>query len=1031
MKITDISLKRPVAVFVLSIAAMALGWFALMRLDVDYLPDIKYPMVKIHIYWRGATPEEIETNIADPVERGMATVDNLDYLDGSCIEGMYTLLVNFRYGVDVDVAYQDVLAVMGRVNRQLPPDIDPPLIIKADPSQLPVMEVTVASDRHSLVWLRDWADNWLSDRLSAVPGTAGAEIVGGLKREIRVHLDPVRMAAYNLSPDKVAAALREENRQIFAGRVTVETREIIARTMGEFENLDEIRNTAVARGPNGELVYIRDIAQVEDSHQEMRVNTRFNGRPCVKVNVLKQAEANTVRVAEAVKAKLKQLEPEIPEGIEFGVVENQGDYVMGAILSVRDSAILAAILVILVVYVFLGHWRQVAVMVIALPLTLLANFFVMQLAGFSLNIFSLGGLVVALGVILDNSIVVLENITRLKHEAETLRHGDTQNLVQTATAQVGPAIVASTLTFLGIFLPFLIVPGLAALLFKELVLVVASIVLLSLLVATTVTPLLTELLVIRARAHKLSGLAAAFDLIVDRMMAGYSRLLEYALRVRWLVIAAFVILFFVGLQWAKRTGSEFLPQPDDGRVMVKLKMPAGTSVAETDRILGVVEQQVQGLPEIESVFTMAGGRVWGLATYEIAQEGEVDIQLVPKSKRDISTVEFVEKITPMVKKAMAPGAKLPVMQMKVKGIRQIGLQTVEVKVQGSEIQPIYEFAQQVARALNETPGLVNVNISMDMTKPEYRIYVDRARASALGIPVNKVASTLRTLIGGLVSTEYREGSEYYDIRVMVPEPSLKGKEDVENLILETRNGRPIYVRDVADVRRAVGPVEITRENQIKEVIVRADGAPGVSVGEAIARAQTAVAALPRPAGISFAMGGQAEMMAENSRTMRTILFFAVLFAYVVLAIQFNSYVLPVLAMLGIPFALTGAFGALYFFHQPIGVTVMIGLVVMMGGIASQGVVLLSLAEEVRASGKTPMEAVREAAPLRLRPILMTQLTTVLGILPLALNLGEGGDMLKPMAIAVIGGLLYSLLLTLFFLPAAYGLVIRKKGVQTT
>jgi hydrophobe/amphiphile efflux-1 (HAE1) family protein len=1026
MKITATSLKRPVAVFVLAIAAMALGFFALTRLDVDYLPDINYPMVKIHIYWRGATPGEIETNIADPVERGMATVDNLDYLDGSCIEGMYTLLVNFRYGVDVDVAYQDVLAVMGRVNRNLPPDIDPPLIIKADPSQLPVMEVTLASDKHDLVWLREWADTWLSDRLSAVPGTAGTEVVGGLQREIRVHLDPVRMSAYNLSPERVAEALREDNRQIFAGRVTVEMREIIARTMGEFEDLDEIRNTVVAHGPNGELVHVRDVAQVEDSHEEMRIGTRFNGRPCVKVNVLKQAEANTVRVAQAVEAKLNALSPEFPVGIECGVVENQGDYVMGAINSVRDSAILSAILVILVVYVFLGHWRQVTVMAIALPLTLLANFFVMKVAGFSINIFSLGGLVVALGVILDNSIVVLENITRLKHEAEIQGRGETSDIVRIGTAQVGPAIVASTLTFLGIFLPFLIVPGLAALLFKELVLVVASIVLLSLLVATTVTPLLTEKLVVRARTHRRSGVAAAFDRIVDRMMAGYSRLLGHALRVRWVVIGVFVALFVLGLYWAKLAGSEFLPALDDGRVMVKLMMPAGTAVGETDRILRSVEQQVQGLPEIKSMFTMAGGRVWGLATYEIAQEGEVDIQLKPKSKRDVSTAQFVQKITPLVKAALAPGAKMPVMQMKPKGIRQIGEQTVEIKVQGSEIQPIFEFAQQATRALSETPRLVNVNISMDMTKPEYRVYVDRARASALDIPVNRVASTLRTLIGGMVSTEFREGSEYYDIRVMVPEPSLRGKEDVENLILETRQGRPISVRDVAEVGRAVGPVEITRENQIKQVIVRADGAPGVSVGEASALAERTVAALSRPDGVSIVMGGQALTMAENGRTMRTILFFAILFAYVVLAIQFNSYVLPVLAMLGIPFALTGAFGALYVFHEPIGVTVMIGLVVMMGGITSQGVVLLSLAEEVRASGLPPLGAMRQAAPLRLRPILMTQLTTVLGLLPLALNLGEGGDMLKPMAIAVIGGLLYSLLLTLFFLPAVYGLVIRRQ-----
>lgn len=1027
MRITDLSLKRKVAVTVLTVATIALGLFSLPRLSVDYLPEITYPMVKIHIWWRGATPEEIETNIADPLERAMATVDNLDYLDASCIEGMYTLLVNFRYGVNVDVAYQDVMAIMGRVNRLLPDDIDPPVVIKADPSQLPVMEVTLASDSRSLVWLRDWADNWLVDRLSTVPGTAGAEVVGGLQREIRVHLDPQRLNAYGISPERVAAALRDENRQIFAGRVTVETREIIARTVGEFENLDEIRDTVVARGKDGSLVYVRDVAKVEDAHEELRVNTRFNGRPCVKVNVLKQAEANTVQVALAVKDRLASLRGDIPDDIEFGVVENQGDYVMGAIMSVRDSAILSAILVVLVVYLFLGHWRQVAVMLVALPVTLLANFFVMYLAGFSLNLFSLGGLVVALGVILDNSIVVLENVTRLKHQAEALKHGGGTDVVGKGTTEVGPAIVASTLTFLGIFLPFLIVPGLAALLFKELILVIASIVLLSLLVAVTLTPFLTELLVARARSRQGGrGLAAAFDLLVDRATAVYGVVLGGAMRIRWLVLLVFALLFVGGFWLARQTGSEFLPKVDDGRVMVKLKMPAGTSVGETDRILALVEAQIAGLPEIRNVFTMAGGRVWGLATYEIAQEGEVDIQLVPKAERSLSTDEFIEKIKPLVKKAVVPGAKMPVMQMKIKGIRQIGLQDVEVKVQGSEIMPIYEFAKQVAAKLSETPGLSGVNISMDMTKPEYRVYVDRARASALGIPVGRVASTLRGLVGGVVSTEYRDRGEYYDIRVMVPEPALASKEDVENLILESRDGRAIRVCDVAEVRRAVGPVEITRENQIKQVIVRADSS-GVSVGEAIARAQSAVASLQRPAGVSFAMGGQAQMMEENRRAMTLILSFALLFAYVVLAIQFDSFLLPLLAMINIPFALTGAFAALYLFHVPIGVTVMIGLVVMMGGIASQGVVLLTLAEEYRrGEGLAPLAAVTKAAPIRLRPILMTQLTTVLGLLPLALNLGEGGDMLMPMAIAVIGGLLYSLLLTLFFLPAAYGVVVRHK-----
>jgi hydrophobe/amphiphile efflux-1 (HAE1) family protein len=1020
MKITDISLKRRVAVTVLSVAAVVMGFFSLTRLDVDYLPEITYPMVKIHIYWSGATPDEIETNIAEPVERAMATVDNLDYLDASCIEGMYTLLVNFRYGVNVDTAYQDVLAIMGRVNRTLPDDMDPPVIIKADPSQLPVMEVTVASDQRSLVWLREWVDNWLVDRLSVVPGTAGAEVVGGLEREIRVHLDPARLTAYGLSPDRVATALRDENRQIFAGRITVENREIIARTMGEFENLDEIRNTAVAQGDHGNLVYVRDVATVEDSHEELRVNTRFNGRPCVKVNVLKQAEANTVQVAEAVEERLDMLRKEIPDDIEFGVVENQGNYVLGAILSVRDSAILAALLVILVTYLFLGHWRQVLVMIVVLPVTILTNFLLMKLAGFSLNLFSLGGLVVALGVVLDGSIIVLENITRLKREEGLAGRGHSREVLVKAVAEVGPALIASSVTFLAIFLPFLFIPGLASLLFKELVLVIAGVVIISLLVAVTLTPLLSDLLLEKLGGGEKSGwFASRFDRGVERITAAYGKSLAQVLRFRWLALVLFLVSGVAAFLMLSSVGSEFLPKVDDGRVMVKLKMPAGTSVAETDRILANVEKQLTGLPEVQSLFTMAGGRVWGLVTYEIAQEGEVDIQLVPKQERDVSTEEFIEKIQPLVKKAMAPGAKLPVMQMKIKGIRQIGLQDVELKIQGDDTDHIYSFAKQAAAALNETDGFSGVNISMDMSKPEYRIYIDRARAAAMGIPVGKVASTLRGLIGGTVSTDYRDGSEYYDIRVMVPEPNLSSKEDLENLILDSRGGRPVFVRDVAEVRRAVGPVEITRENQIKQVIVRSD-ASGISSGEATRRAMEVISTLTRPSGVSVVPGGQAQMMGENRKTMGMIFGFALFFAFVALAIQFESFRLPLIIMLSVPFCLVGIVYALTIAGLPIGATVAIGVFVIIAAAVNDGVLLFGFAEELRTTQQySPIDAVLKAAQIRLRPRLMTTLSTIAGLIPLALNFGEGGDLLKPMAVAGIGGLLMEIAVALFLMPILY------------
>ena len=1021
MKITAAALKRPVAVTVLVVATFATGLFSLSQLDVNYLPDISYPMVKIHIWWRGATADDIETNVADPLEEVIATVDDLDYLESSSIEGMYTRLVNFFYGVDVEVAFQDVVAAMGRVTKKLPRDMDPPVIIKADPSQLPVIEVMITSDEHDLVWLREWADVWLIDRLATVPGTAGAEIVGGLEREIRVHLDPDRLQAYKLSPARIAKALHEENLETFAGRVTIEPREIIARTMGEFENLEEIENVVVAMGDDGEEIYVKDVARVEDSHKEMRINTHFNGQPCIEFKVLKQYAANAVTVAEGIKARLAELRErgDIPKDIKFGYVEDESTYVMGAIHSVENSALIAAILVIVVVYLFLGRWRQVIVMVVALPITLLANFALMKAADFSINVFSLGGLVVALGVILDNSIVVLENITRLKSEG-------VDDYAQRGTQEVGSAIVTATLTFLAIFLPFVFVPGMAAILFKELVLVVGGVVVISLLVAITLTPLLTDRLLRGEAEGQTSRIARAFDRIIGFAIRTYERLLGGCLRVKWLVVILAVAVFAAGIWLAAQAGTQFLPKLDDGRVMVKLKMPSGTSVGDVERILTRVENRLEDLPEIESMFRLAGGRVFGLYTLEVGNEGNLNIQLVPRSQRNIGTGPFIKKIRPWVAKIQAdePGAKIPVKPRPIKGLRKVGEQDVEVNIKGSDAVLLYEFSEKLAAQLTQTPGLSGVNVSMDMTKPEYRVYVDRARASAMGIPVNQVATTLRTLVQGLVGTQYREGTEYYPIRVMVPEITLTSKTDLENLIIETRSGEPIYLRDIAEVRRAVGPVEISREDQVMRVIVRADTA-GISVGEALARAEQAAIDLDPPPGVEISMGSEARFMAESRRVMGLILGFAALFAYVILAIQFESFVLPLLIMLNVPLTLTGALLALSIAGAPVGVTVQIGVLVMMGGITSQGVVLLALAEEYRHAGMSPLEAIRKAAPIRVRPILMTQLTTVLGLMPLAMNLGEGGDMLVTMAIAVIGGLLYSLLLTLLFLPAAYGLVYRK------
>ncbi len=438
--------------------------------------------------------EEIDKIIADPFERQMATVDDLDYLESSSIEGMYTLQANFKYGVNVDVAYQDALAAMARVARLLPKDMDPPVMIKADPSQLPVVQLTISSDQWDLVQLRTWVDEWLQDQLLAVPGVAGTEIVGGLKREIRVHLNPDALEKYGIGLADVLNRLRQENVEQFGGRVTVGPKEIIARTMGEYKSLDEIREVLLTREGQAK-VYVRDVAEVLDSHEEARVITRLNGNPCVKLSVLKQANANTVAVATAVSGRIAELRPALPEGLALGMVENQADYVGAAIAGVRNAAFEAAILVILIVWLFVGSWRQVLVLTIAIPLTLVLNFGLMKLAGFSLNIFSLGGLVIAIGVLLSNSIVVIENITRWRQENVVRDEHDVNAkpmnaLAVDATAEVGVAVLAATLSFLALFVPFLLVPGLVSLLFRELILVIAGIVVLSLIVALSVTPML-------------------------------------------------------------------------------------------------------------------------------------------------------------------------------------------------------------------------------------------------------------------------------------------------------------------------------------------------------------------------------------------------------------------------------------------------------------------------------------------------------------------------------------------------------------
>ena len=1024
MKLTSVSIRRPVAVFALMATALVLGFYGYFNLPTDFLPEITYPMIKVHIFWRGATPEEINDNIADPIERTLSTVDDLDYLDSSAIEGMYTLLVNFEYGTDVDVAYQDVVAKMGLATRKLPPDVDPPVMFKADPSQLPIVQLIVMSEGRDMVKLRTWIENVLEDQFLAVKGVAGTEVVGGLEREIRVNLDPERLTAYDLTLNQVIRRLEEENIEQLAGRVTEGNREFILRTTAEFQNLEDIRNVVIMNDRQA-LVRLKDLAEVEDSHEEQRVITRFNSQPAVKLNILKQADANTVEVADRVNRLIQKLQDIVPLDIHFNTIENQATYIKGAISGVRDAVIVAVFLVILVIFLFLGSWRQVVVMLTALPLTVLFNFFLMKIADFSINIFSLGGLVVAMGVVLDNSIVVVENITRVHKErkSQEIKRREEPTAV-TATSEVALAVVAATLTFLALFLPFLLIPGLTSLLFKELILTIAGIIITSLVVALTVTPMLTHYIVVKPK--KTAQKTSLFDRAILALNKIYGNALGGLLKLRWLVVAFFLILMAAAVYHFGKVGTEFLPKPDDGRVMIKVILPTGTSVNQTDSLLAELESIVRDDPYVERYFTLSGGKVWGLVTYEIANEGEIDIELVPKNRRPFSTEQYITKIRPQVMKHTIPGAKLVVKQQKMKGIRKMGESDVEVKVRGFDLDQIHQIAEQVANRIQAIQGLTNVRIGTQITKPEYQIQIDRLRAADIGISAQDVAKAARSLVDGAVATQFREAGEYYDIRVLVPETKIQSRQEIANLFLDAPGGLKVPLRTVANVVPRLGPVEIVREDQMKQIIVSSDVTKEANVGEMAAAVDKTTAEINLPEGYSLEFGGQVYLMQESQRTLLQIIVFALFFAYVILTIQFNSFKQPFLILLGVPFALIGVLATLLITGFPAGATVLIGVVIMSGGIATQGVVLISFINDKRRAGLALKEAVLEAAPLRLRPILMTQATTILGLLPLAINWGEGGDMLQPMAVAVIGGLFFSLFVTLFLLPNLYFIFERKK-----
>ena len=1024
--LASLAIGRPVGTIALSTVVVVLGVFYLGRLSLDLLPQIVYPQVRATVTYPGVAPEVMEEQVTKVLETSLATTENMIRLESETSEGRSSVDLYFQYGTDINFALQDASKNLDRARARLPRDADPATLFKFDPSQSPIYEVAFSSPSRSLVDIRNWVDLRLRPQLLTVEGVGAIDVSGGLVREVRVTLDQERLRSYGLAVNDVLSSLRDQNQDVAAGNLAAPGFEIIGKTAGKFRTVQDIQAVLLPVGADRRIP-LSEVATVSDTSREQRVFARLDGVPAVRISVRKQPEANTVVVARGLARRLDQLTATgfIPQDIQYQVMFNQSFFIENAVKGVREAALLGGVLSMLLVLLFLGSVRKTFIIGLSIPLAVLATFVIMGLANLSLNIMSLGGLALGVGMLVDNSIVILENIFRHREMGKSA-----EEAAHTGSAEVTSAVVASTTTHLAAVVPFLLISGLAALIFRELVLTISFAIAASLAVALSLVPMLAAQL---AKVRRSSGVAntrplVAFNAGVERLTNWYRGVATRAARHRGLVIgAAYGSLFLVFLL-TRTLGSEFLPTVDDGNVGVNMTLPPGTPPQRTNEVADRIETLVRQMPHVRHVFTTAGGSVQGGGTVERGSRGSLDIQLSPASERRGSpATRWVAELQRRIDSLAIPGGRIFARPPRIRGLRtNVSGADLAISVQGEDLAQLQQLGNDVLRRLQGIEGLEALQPSTEEATPQLVVALDRQRASDLGLNVADVGQAVRTALDGAIPTRFTDGTNEYDVRVRLPRERFKSQEDLGTILLFPGSARaqPVYLRDVADVRLGRGPTSILRINQSRQLRITGDVNDAVTtVGDVNREVRARLSAMTIPEGYSLVYGGEEEAIRENSRNLLIVMGLGIFLVFVVMAVQYDSVTDPLVILGSIPLALTGVGLLLWLTGTPLSAPVLLGVVLLAGIVVSNAILLVEYVELGRRErGLTMEQSVVEAGAIRLRPILMTSATTVLGMLPLALGLGEGTEMMRPLAITVVGGLTASTLLTLIVIPCTYLIV---------
>jgi hydrophobe/amphiphile efflux-1 (HAE1) family protein len=1019
----SLAIRRPVGTVMLTSVVIVLGVFFLRGLPLDLLPSITYPQIRANVTNRGVEPEVLEETVAKRLEAALATTENLVRIETDVAEGRVGINLHFAYGTDIDFALQDASKNLDRARAGLPQEADPPTIFKFDPSQAPIYDVAFSSSQRDLVSLRDWVEYRLRPQLLTLEGVASVDVSGGLTREIQVTLDQERLRSYGLTVSQVIDAIRQANQDVAAGRVSSPTREIVGKTTGKFRTVDDVRGVLLTAPGRGGRIPLSEIADVQDTHREQRLWARLDGVPAVRMNVRKQPNANTVLVADEVEKQIASLQAShfIPADISYATIQNQATFIRSSINSVRNAALIGAGLAMLVVLLFLSSLRKTFVIGLAIPIAILATFGMMGAGSLTLNVISLGGLALGVGLLIDNSIVMLENIFRHREEGNE----DPEQAAHEGAAEVQSAVIAATATNLAAVVPFLLISGLAALIFRELILTISFAILGSLLVALTVVPMLSAQF---AKVRFESGLHSLkpmvmFDNGIQRLRRLYADHAPRILRFRWAVLGLAALALFGVSRLTKDLGNEFLPQVDDGNATVMVMMPVGVSALETNRVTMEVEDMVAAMPGVLTQFATAGGMGWGGSTSEMAGRGSITVVLEPAGERGMSAQQWVQQLQQRIDARGFPGARVFVRPPSIRGLRtSTSGSPVALTITGDDLQELRAIGEELAYQLRGIPGLENLTPSADEGTPQLAIELDRERAGYLGLNVATVGQTLRTALDGTIATRFTSGNQEYDLRVRLPRENFTSPEDVGSVALfpGIAGGAPIYLRDVARVYTTAGPTSITRENQNRIFRLTGDVINEVAtVGTVNDSIRARLAGIELPEGYGVIIGGEEEAIRENNRQLAIVVGLAIFLVFVVMAVQYESIVNPFVILLAIPLSLVGVGLLLWLTGTPMSAPVLLGVILLAGIVVNNAILLVEYTERARLRGLSRLDAVVQAGATRLRPILMTTLTTISGMLPLALGIGQGSELMQPLAIAVVGGLSMSMALTLFVVPSAY------------